>query len=164
MSKAVKSRSVRSVAKQVEKAKKPVGPRVAKWRAEWDGLFARLKRCDPHSEEFREVFGRLIHMNLHQWHVDHERWKTFTDSLPGMVCPELVTIVAKLRKATGEGVSISIIPRLYKDGWHTQVFAWFSRHASIYDPSNVTEEVATVLRREAEALLAMADRVAKTAK
>lgn len=146
----------------MSKTAKSVGPRVAKWNKEFDSLFAKLKRLDPNGTEFIDAYCRLIDLAVK--HIDHRRWNEFTAAMPILALPELAEEVAAIQERLGDEAAISIDARPGNEGWRSQVCVNVWRHVSLFDPANITAEVAATLRREAAALNAMAERVDKTAK
>lgn len=138
---------------------KKIGPRVAKWQQEWDELLAKLPKLAPESEEFYNTWDRLV-CGLGR-HIDGERYFALKELVVSLVAPKLVRRAAAIQKRLGTSATIMLDALPMRDGWQTQTSVWFHRQESFFDTQDVNADVAAMLRREAEALTALADKIEK---
>jgi hypothetical protein len=114
-------------------AKCSKGSRKARWEKEFDELFGRLKKTDPHSPEFHNTVDRLWRIGLH---AGHKRYGLFRDELPALVDPALAEAVARINKQyTGLASVYYMVWPDAKAGWEPQVMVHFHQSVSIENPT-----------------------------
>lgn len=138
------------------------GPRLDKWRAELEALLKQLPKLKPGSKEFNAGYCRIMQLTPL---TNISRYSERLEWITSMIAPELQAKAKELEAALKEesrSVSVITSASLFANGWFPNVYAHINPDSELL--SHVTADslpgqVAEVLRREAKALNAMADRI-----
>jgi len=143
------------------------GPRIDKWRTEYKSLQKRLPKLEPGSEEFNAAYHRFMKLGMS---VGVLRYPEKEDWITSLIVPELAAKAAKLQEMLKEekrSVSVNVRASLYANGWlpRVQVILYPSvEYLQRPTAGNITGDLVKILRQEARAIMAMADKIEHKAK
>jgi hypothetical protein len=141
----------------------PTGPRSKAWARELAAKRKAIKKLPPGSDAFNEMAERIVKLA-----GDHVlgTYHTVRREISAMFDPKLPVIAAKLEKAceidADRWVQVYTEFGRWADGWFPEGFV--SIHGGLTllrqpTVANLREQVVAALRRESEALAAMANKL-----
>jgi len=140
------------------------GPRSVKWQREFKAKMRRLKTLPPGGAEFNETVKRLSQLSRLLGYRGY--WEVL-ERVSVLLDPALMAKAEEIRpllEEEGRNVTLGVRATRYANGWFFKAFVAPRCDSALIDQptaDTLQGQVADVLRREAAALTAMADRLEK---